>query len=235
MVNKWINSNRFSLSVASCFLCGATGRHKTDLCPACDEDLPRPTSSCYRCAAEIPASGGLLCGHCLQRPPPMERTISALRYGPPLAQLITDLKFHQKLVIARILGQLLCSHLDKLSIDRPDVLIPVPLHAKRLHERGYNQSLEIARPVSRQLNIPLDISLCRRQRHTAPQTGLSAKERQKNMKQAFALTRPCNYAHVAIIDDVITTGHTVQELSNLLKRNGVERVQVWSVARAIAD
>ena len=227
--------DRFRFSPSTCILCGAAGQQGLDLCPGCDDDLPRTSTSCYRCADETPAATELLCGQCLKQTPPMDRTISALRYGPPLGHLITDLKFHQRLVVARILGQLLGSHLERLHVDKPEVIIPVPLHPGRLRERGYNQSLEIARFVARQLNLPIDIKLCQRQRHTSPQSGLSAKERQKNVKQAFALSGPCNYKHIAIVDDVITTGHTVRALSQLFKHNGVKKIQVWSVARAIPD
>ena len=235
MVNKWMNISQIRLAPNTCILCGASGRYNMDLCPACEADLPRTETSCYRCAADITAPGEPLCGHCLKHPPPMQQTISALCYGPPLERLITDLKFHQKLVVARILGQLLGNHLGKLGIDRPEALIPVPLHPRRLRERGYNQALEIARYVARRFQLPLDIDLCRRQRHTPPQSGLSAKQRHKNMRHAFALSRPCPYTHVAIIDDVITTGYTVRAMSALLRRHGAERVQVWSVARAMTD
>lgn len=175
-----------------------------------------------------------LCGECLQTAPPYQRTISPYYYRPPLIPLITQFKFKHRLVMARVFAALLARHIDPNQA-RPECIIPVPLHPRRLRERGYNQSLEIALHLSKALDIPIDNRLCQRTRYTAPQTGLAAKERKRNVKNAFGLAGPCQYKHIAILDDVITTGHTITELARLLRKNGVEEIEVWSVARAVTD
>jgi len=113
----------------------------------------------------------------------------------------------------------------------PEIIIPVPLHRTRLRERGFNQALEIARPIARSLSIPVDYKSCERVRKTSAQSLLPAAERRKNIKGAFRVTRPIAARHVAILDDVMTTGHTVQELAATLRKAGVERIDVWVVAR----
>lgn len=216
-----------------CVLCGATGYSGPDLCPACEADLARIESPCPSCGMPLTEQGASCCGQCLQHPPPYRHTVSPFYYQPPLMQLVTDLKFQQQLKIARLFAGLLAEALSHSP--RPDCIIPVPLHPRRLRERGFNQSLEIARLLGKQLGVPVAQRLCRRTRHTSPQTGLDAKARKRNIKNAFGLTGGCHYRHVAILDDVITTGNTVSELARLLARNGVKEIEVWSVARAVPD
>jgi ComF family protein len=117
--------------------------------------------------------------------------------------------------------------------DYPEALIPVPLHPNRLRERGFNQALELARPIASQLNIPLAADLCRRVRATPNQTQLAANKRRSNVRRAFEIKTQKLPGHVAIIDDVITTGSTVEELAYRLNRAGVKQVEVWSLARAV--
>ena len=113
----------------------------------------------------------------------------------------------------------------------PECIIPVPLHPQRLRVRGFNQALELARIIAKQLNIPLNYSLCQRDKSTPFQSGLSAKQRKQNLKNAFIVTKPHAYKHVAIFDDVVTTGTTVNELAKQLKNSGVETIEVWAIAR----
>ena len=113
----------------------------------------------------------------------------------------------------------------------PECVIPIPLHTQRLRERGFNQSLEIAQLITKTLNIPLDYSLCKRNKATPFQSGLTAKQRKLNLKNAFSITKPHQYKHVAIFDDVVTTGTTVNELAKQLKKSGVEIVEVWAITR----
>ncbi|MEY4209858.1 MAG: hypothetical protein RLZ92_236 [Pseudomonadota bacterium] len=108
----------------------------------------------------------------------------------------------------------------------------MPLHPNRYRQRGFNQSIEIARHVAKHLNIRLDLNSCARIRDTDHQSGLKAKQRQTNLKQAFAVTKPLSYQHIAIIDDVITTGSTASALAASLKNQGINRVDVWACARA---
>jgi ComF family protein len=150
------------------------------------------------------------------------------------------MKDHGQLIHGRMLSELLIellakdlpSNLNSTTMTTlPEVLIPVPLHVHRLRQRGYNQALEIARHLSRQLQIPLDTYSCQRVLDTPHQQGLSATERKRNLKQAFRVNKPLGYRHVALIDDVMTTGTTLNILAALLRRQGVERIDNWCLAR----
>lgn len=145
--------------------------------------------------------------------------------------LLTGLKFRADYKNARLLGLLLAEHLQKTA-EKPDCILPVPLHKARYRQRGFNQAIEIARTVSKELHIPLDLNTCLRHRDTPHQTELSAKQRRKNLKNAFSIIKPIQARHIAILDDVMTTGTTVHELAAVLKKAGVSRVDVWVCARA---
>jgi ComF family protein len=142
------------------------------------------------------------------------------------------LKFNAQYKNARLLGLLLAEGLRQTP-QLPDCLIPVPLHKARYRERGFNQSIEIARTAGKALQIPVDVHSCIRHRDTPHQTQLTAKQRRKNMKNAFSIRQAIPARHIAIIDDVMTTGSTVHELAAVLKKAGVARVDVWVCARAI--
>ena len=217
-----------------CTLCGADGFDDQDLCLECFLALPWNRDFCHQCALPLPDSSGddAICGECLNRSPGFSQSLSLFRYEGDVVSLIHQLKFNEKLRISRLLGEMLadCIHINNAEI--PDTIIPVPLSSKRLRQRGFNQSIEIARPVARRWNIALDTSSVRRARDTQSQTGLDRKQRRKNIRGAFEVKKPLGVQHVAIIDDVVTTTSTVAELSRVLKRSGVERVDVWSVARA---
>lgn len=214
-----------------CLLCNAPGAAGRDLCAGCAADLPDPAPACPVCGDAVPVS--LICGECRRRPPPFVSTTAALRYAEPADRLVIDLKFRGRLPAARLLGALL--HDVVADIELPEVLLPVPLHPARLRERGFNQALELTRPLARRLDRPLLIDAVRRIRATPPQTGIDRRARRRNIRNAFALTRSLPWRHVAIVDDVMTTGSTVAELARLLRRNGVDRVQVWVAARAQRD
>ena len=234
LVNNWLNNAQHILLPATCVLCGAPGHEDIDLCPACQADLPRIKAACRCCGLPLSKQEQAICGQCLQTPRPYQHTLSPFFYQPPLIELISQFKFHHRLAMARIFAHLLGDHILARR-DKPEVLIPVPLHPRRLRERGYNQSLEIARLLGRQFGIPVDHGLCHRSRYTQSQSGLTATDRKRNIKNAFKLNRPCHYRHLAIIDDVITTGHTVGELAKCLQKSGADRIDVWSVARAVPD
>lgn len=229
---NWLNIIQQTLLPPTCILCGHEGYRGRDLCFSCYQRLPRNTLCCPQCAAvlEPPAAPPLLCGRCLAKPPAYHDAFVPFKYQDEISHLITSLKFGAQYKNARLLGQLLADDLH--SQPKPDVLLPVPLHSSRYRERGFNQSLEIARTVARELHIPLALNACIRQRDTPHQTRLSAKQRHKNMKNAFALVQPLNVAHIAILDDVMTTGSTVQELASLFTKKGGVTVSVWACARA---
>ncbi|MFM8332482.1 MAG: ComF family protein [Candidatus Methylumidiphilus sp.] len=231
-MNNWPGIIQDWLFPPTCLLCGDAGTPGRDLCPACAAALPFNQPACPRCARPLPFATNLPCGACQRRPPPFERSFALLRHEEPARHLILALKFHARHPCARLLGDLLGDALAGLA-DPPGLIIPMPLHPSRYRERGYNQSLEIARTVGRRLSIPLDTRSCRRVLATPPQTQLgSAEERRRNVRKAFAVVHQPAAGHVAILDDVVTTGATVTALATVLRRAGVGRVDVWACARA---
>lgn len=233
MVYNWKTTLQSWLFPAHCRLCLAPTGTGTALCAACHDDLPWPGASCPRCAAPLGnTTRGGYCGRCQRRPPAYGSTTAALRYGPPADYLIQRLKFAGELALAPLLGGLLAARLAARTNPLPQLLIPVPLHRSRLRERGFNQATEIARVLARRLRIPLDRRLCERQRATEAQSLLPVKVRHWNVRNAFAMPGTTRARHVAIVDDVMTTGHTVNELARVLRRGGIETVEVWVIARA---
>lgn len=228
-VNKWLINAHDWLLPPSCVLCGGRGAGGRDLCRACATELPYLRLGCRQCALPLGYDG--LCGRCLQKAPAFDRAHASFDYAAPVAQLIQGLKFNGKLHHARLLGDLMAECLAAAVPALPELLVPVPLHPARLRQRGFNQALELARPVARALRLPLAPGYCRRRLATPPQTGLDARARRRNLKDAFEVHgRPV--AHVALVDDVMTTGSTVEVLARTMKRAGVGRVDVWLCARA---
>ena len=230
-VYKWAEIVQSWLIPPVCVLCGDEGRPPSlDLCQACEEELPANTRCCGRCA--IPLDGGAsVCGRCLQDPPQFDRVIAPLLYQYPVDRMIIQFKFHRRLAMGRVLAELLGRQIRKRENARTSSLIPVPLHASRYRRRGFNQALEIARIVSKSSGIPCDWRCCRRVRATVEQTALDAKSRGPNVRGAFAV-RDTSIEHAVIVDDVMTTGSTVNEIAGQLRRSGVRTVEVWVLARA---
>lgn len=215
-----------------CLLCGQRGTPTTDLCAPCAREIPRNPICCERCALplETPAS---LCGECLKKPPPFDAAFVPFTYGHPLDLLMTRLKFGHSLAAGRVLSQLWIDAIENTSTPHPALLIAVPLHPSRLRERGYNQALELAKPLSAALGIELSAGALRRDRATHAQIDLPADVRRRNLKGAFSVDENVELPpYVAILDDVMTTGTTLRECARTLKRAGVARVDVWALARA---
>lgn len=166
------------------------------------------------------------------RQPRFDAAIAAFDYAAPLDWLITRLKFHSRFAHARLLGSLLAERIAASDAPRPDCLVPVPLHVTRYRERGYNQAALLARHIGRRLNIPVAAQLAVRTRATDPQLALPARKRGGNVRRAFAADTASAGRHVAIVDDVVTTGHTAAALATALRRAGAASVQLWCIARA---
>jgi ComF family protein len=212
-----------------CLLCGAAGSDEM-LCPACHASLPWHRGPlCPRCA--LPSMDGMTCGHCLNKPPAFDRAIAALRYEFPLDELVQELKYRHQLALAPMLGAELAKRVQ--SAPRPDVLIPMPLHPSRLRERGFNQALELAKVVAGQLDLPLLAQGAGRIRATPPQVGLPWKERAKSVRGAFSCSGDLSGKHVAILDDVMTTGTSLHELALTLRKQGAVEISAWVVARTL--
>jgi ComF family protein len=217
-----------------CLLCGDAGMPGADLCAACAAELPRNHSCCARCALPLPAPAAL-CGACQRRVPAWDAAWAPFRYAWPLDRLEARYKFAADLAAGRTLGELWLREPRPAAM--PQLLIPVPLHRSRLRERGYNQALELAKVLSRGLGVPLRHDALVRLRATGAQTELDAVGRRRNVRGAFALGAGVALplpGHVAVVDDVMTTGATVGECAKVLRGAGVSRVDVWVVGRAPA-
>jgi len=216
----------------TCLLCGAAGNDGQNLCSGCHADLPYNRHACRRCAIPLPIDR-IECGRCQQQPPPFDLTIAPLYYQPPVDYLVKSLKFHGRLSSARVLSELLAAAVAQRQETLPDCIVPVPIHRIRLGLRGFNQAIELARPLSSRLGIPLAPRCVRRIRHIPRQASLSASARRLNVRGAFAIGQPITARHVAILDDVVTTGSTVAEIARILRKAGVEKIEIWICARTV--
>ena len=224
----------FSLFIEQpCILCGDIIREPNCLCQACQQELPYIHSACFSCGLPLePSVESDCCGQCVSSPPPTKQCISLFHYQAPVDYLIKHMKYHNQLTIAEMMGKALAKKIRKLSKALPEQIIPVPLHVERLKQRGYNQAIEISRQISTELNIPLNLTDCSRIKHTSPQFDIPATQRSKNIKNAFEISSQLQARHIALVDDVMTTGSTVWEIANSLLKSGVEQVDVWVCARA---
>lgn len=186
-----------------------------------------PNKRCPICA--LPTPSGETCGHCLKEAPAFCRTQSLFSYGFPVDRLIQQLKYKEQLELAPMLGALLAQHLDNAL---PDLWLPMPLHPNRLKERGFNQAVEIARELAAKTGVPMQASWAKRERDTPPQAGLKREARRKNMRGAFRCNSKVAGLHVGIVDDVMTTGSTLDALAAALKSAGANEVSCFVVARA---
>jgi ComF family protein len=204
-----------------------------DLCSACAADLPRNEPACSLCAEPLPGAGieARVCGACLRDPPPFDSSFVPFRYAYPLDQLVQGLKFRNELACGRVLGRLFAGCLLARGAPLPEAIVPVPLALRRYRQRGYNQASELALSIRRVTRVTVRSDIAIRQRETAEQAGLDRKARRRNLTDAFATLAPLHARHVAILDDVVTTGSTVRELAEVLRRAGAERIEIWAIAR----
>jgi ComF family protein len=238
-IYQWLKNAQSWLMPSTCVLCHQPGIGDHDLCQTCHNSLPWMPQSCQSCGLPLPATSShqLSCGFCISRPPQYQRCLSLLRYDAEAPSLISVFKYHGQLQHGRLLATLLASKIqqDYASEALPDLLIPVPLHPQRLRRRGFNQSLELARHLGTRLQLRVLEDVCQRQRHTPPQQGLNAAQRHRNLAGAFLVKEHVLPAgcRVALLDDVITTGTTVGEISRQLLLQGASEVHAWCVARAV--
>ena len=215
-----------SLFGGTCFLC--RGAAPGVICAQCDADLPRlPAELCPRCA--LPSPRGETCGRCLAHPPNFDATVAALAYEFPADALVHAFKFRGELAIGEVLAQALLAR----PAPAAERVVPVPSSAARLRSRGYNQALELARMLSRETRMTLDFLLCERQKDSPAQSDLPLAERVRNVRGVFRCTGDVRGKTVALVDDVMTTGATLDELAATLKAAGATRVVNWVVARTL--
>lgn len=224
----------------TCLLCGC--RLAGDLlCGGCELDLPhllKADSLCQQCA--LPLTGtSTFCGHCLRQPPAFSHSVIPFSYQKPFDFLVRNFKYRGNLVCGRLLAQVLTRYLQHVYADQqlelPTLIVPVPMHWTRRLRRGFNQTEFLARHLATPLHLPVATRLCRRQRRTVAQQGLSRIARQQNLRRAFTLApdaeKILNGKCVALLDDVVTTTATARELSKLLLNAGARSVHIWALAR----
>jgi len=241
IVYNWLINVQFVLFPGTCIQCRKPSCQHHDLCNNCLLELPLIMNPCLVCGLPLPSRelAGSLCGTCMATPRSFCRSVIPFHYQPPLSSLIAGFKYRQKLASGPVLGEQLASHIARqyLHAPLPSLMIPVPLHKSRIRKRGYNQALEIARTLSRDLDITISRDIVSRSRNTAHQTGLSARARKKNLRAAFTVNDEFQFSPntiVAIVDDVVTTGITVSEIAEVLLRAGASQVHVWAIARTVA-
>jgi ComF family protein len=233
-IDNCINFIRSLLYPGYCILCGAKATQQQQFCRPCLASLPFNHHACPRCALPLPpqVESTQWCGGCIKQQPPFTETITALTYEPPVNRLIGMLKFQRKLHLVDPLSRLLIQRLGERAA-RPDILVPVPLHPSRLQNRGFNQAVELSRALARHYHLSYDWRICRRIKQTQAQSALRGDQRRRNLSNAFQVCAEVKGAHLVVVDDVITTGATVTELSKVLKRAGANRVDVWAIARTV--
>lgn len=215
-----------------CLLCHAPLGVEDQLCAGCHAELPWLQHACPSCAlARLDDSR---CPACAQRPPPQDRALAAFHFKDPVRHAVLALKYGAGFTQARWLGRALATRAARAAAhDRlPDLLLPVPLHPQRLRHRGYNQALELARIVGQKLDIEVDAHHLRRTRATADQIGQSRAARRRNLRGAFAASPELKGRHVAIVDDVMTTGSTLAEIAHCCRETGAASIETWAIARA---
>jgi len=215
-----------------CLSCGLAGRPEIDLCAGCEADLELLDTGCRRCGLELERTVEL-CGRCTTRLPKFTAAWPGYAYRGQLERLIQRFKFHGDLAAGRVLARLLAGRLASMAAPRPDLMVPVPLHPRRRLRRGFNQAALLARDLGAHLGGLPWLEVLQRRRSTRAQSDLPAERRRGNVRGAFEIDRlPSGARYIALVDDVMTTGSTLDECARVLLRSGVDRVDVWVVARA---
>ncbi|WP_298622836.1 ComF family protein [uncultured Legionella sp.] len=214
-----------------CSLCNQFHKGSLAVCSFCIEYIKPLGPACQHCASPLPDDSYLICGQCIKKPPHFEKAIIGYTFDEPLRSLLHQFKYHNGFYLTNFLTYLMLQTFQKKP-ERPQCLIPVPMHPQRIRQRGFNQAAILAKKLARTLNIPVDLTSCRKQINTAPQASLGGEQRQKNLHKAFYATS-LDHEHVALVDDLLTTGSTANELALTLKKAGVQRVDIWCCARTI--
>lgn len=233
-----------------CCLCRQYSKTNRDLCENCWHSLPWIEDRCYGCGERLETGEyAVFCEACSHKTYAFDRLCALFSYEPPVTQLIADLKFNKRLVYGKVLGEVLANKVMDWYQDKPlpEALLPVPLYKERLQKRGFNQSLELLWPLySKPLyhlgkikeiknikgSMPILLDECVRVRKTSPQAQMDKAERKKNLKDAFKIVKPIHFEHIAIVDDVVTTGSTVHAISEVLKESSVMQIDIWCICRA---
>lgn len=231
---QWIDATIFP---KHCISCNKRSYLNHYLCSECEAKLPWSKNACLSCGNPLLDNTltTIKCGECILYPRPYSFTVSCFAYREPVNQYLNGLKFHGQLEHATGLGLLMSKKIQQTYLEHqrnfPSIIIPMPLHQRRLQRRGYNQALELAKPIAKTLNMKIFYNACYRPKNTQAQATLPAKSRQQNVENAFT-SDLTGHQHVAIIDDIMTTGYTMNELCLTLQKRGVQMIDVWCCAKA---
>ncbi|ASQ46699.1 ComF family protein [Legionella clemsonensis] len=215
---------------SACIICGKYHQDIDAVCPDCLNLLQPLGPACQYCALPLSDDGFLVCGRCSKQKPAFDKTWVLYRFEEPLRTLLHEYKYNGALYLRRLLVKLMMDALPQEELTT-QCLIPVPLHYKKLRERGFNQAAEFSKMLSNRLKIPYELTLTQKVLHTPAQVSLNGRKRRHNLQHAFRIKKQA-YQHITLIDDLLTTGSTVNELAKLFKQQGVTRVDVWCCARA---
>jgi len=237
MVNNWLNNVLSLFFPYRCVLCQQRSEVKRDLCLSCESlQTIMPASHCSVCAIPLETTeNSSLCGECLLTRPHYRQAFIPYIYEHGIRTMISQLKFNARFVNTDLLAGMFLTAASQQQLEAAEALIPMPLHRRRQSQRGYNQSLLLANAIGKKWDLPVASQYCRRIKHIPPQSGLTRKQRVKNIKGIFEIIREVPYRHIAIIDDVMTTGSSVNELAKMFKQAGVKRVDVWCIARTVKN
>lgn len=214
-----------------CLLCADYQGGQLGLCEPCATSLPwHQATQCPQCAL---MSDGGLCGSCINSAPDFDATHALFTYAYPIDSLLQQYKYNEMLHLADVFAKLFYDQNAAKLSRKIDLILPMPMHAQRLRERGFNQALEFARCLAKRLQLPIDYQSCQRVKLTPPQAGLPLKDRIKNVRGVFECKKPLQGLNVAIIDDVMTTGASLNELAKTLKKAGAARIECWVIARTL--
>ncbi|KTC85909.1 MULTISPECIES: ComF family protein [Legionella] len=214
-----------------CVLCYQYHRQPFAVCDSCLNLLKQIGPACRYCALPLPDDTFLSCGVCSKKKPAIDKTITAYLFEEPLRTLVHEFKYHEALYLVSFLARLMLNALPN-GVLETQCLVPVPLHPKRLRQRGFNQAAELCKFLARKLALPYELNLCKKIIHTAPQASLNKKQRKQNLQNAFQ-SQLSPYQHITLVDDLLTTGSTANELALAFKQQGVAQVDLWCCARAV--
>lgn len=231
MRNKFISITQSLRLPSICVLCNQFHHNSLAVCDECIALIPVLGPSCTNCAYPLFNSDYPVCGYCIKNPPHFDSTTIIYRFEEPLRSLLHRFKYRNELYLGPFLGQLILNAWQQ-NPTKPQCLLPVPMYPKKIKARGFNQTMILTRFLAKRLAIPYDFSHCKKIKNTPSQAQLDGKERINNMREAFKVKK-LPYTHVALIDDLLTTGSTANELAANLKNSGVEKVELWSCARTI--
>jgi len=214
-----------------CLLCHQYHRAQYAICSECESELPLLGPACVTCARPFLESSVIPCGKCLTKKPYLDHIIAIYRFEEPLRSLMHNFKYREGLYLTGLFAHLMLNT-QQINLHATECLIPIPMHHSRLKQRGFNQSAILARALGKACAIPYELKACKKIRNTSPQAELSAVDRAHNLKDAFQVNQ-LPYKNITLIDDLLTTGHTANEVAKALKNQGVTTVNLWCLARTI--